>query len=166
MDPRLAKLTRVIEAAVRGMSAEDLARHREGKWSTLQILDHLNLTYVGTIKNFERCLATGKPRASLDRRSKRWHRIVVTGLGLFPSGRKSTARVDPRENPPQELTSEIPRNIVRMDEVIADSDARFGHGEPLADHPILGPLTGSEWRKFHLVHGKHHAKQILKLRGR
>jgi hypothetical protein len=28
------------------------------------------------------------------------------------------------------------------------------------DHPFLGPLTASQWRKFHLVHGRHHARQI------
>jgi hypothetical protein len=32
------------------------------------------------------------------------------------------------------------------------------------DHPILGPLTGGQWRKFHLVHGLHHVKQIRRLR--
>jgi hypothetical protein len=164
MDAKLSELSSVIEAAVRGMAAEDLVRHREGKWSTLQILDHLNLTYVGTIKNFERCLATGRPGASSDRHSRRWRRLVVTGLGIFPSGRKSPIRVEPRGDPPQELPSEILKNLVRMSEVIAESDVRFGRGKPLADHPILGPLTATEWRKFHLVHGKHHVKQILKLR--
>jgi hypothetical protein len=29
---------------------------------------------------------------------------------------------------------------------------------------ILGPLTGAQWRKFHLVHGRHHVKQVLHLR--
>jgi hypothetical protein len=28
----------------------------------------------------------------------------------------------------------------------------------------LGPLTGAQWRKFHLVHGRHHARQIRQLR--
>ncbi|MGZ7099671.1 MAG: DUF1569 domain-containing protein [Candidatus Angelobacter sp.] len=34
------------------------------------------------------------------------------------------------------------------------------------DHPVLGPLTAAEWRKFHLVHGLHHVKQIRSLRER
>jgi hypothetical protein len=29
---------------------------------------------------------------------------------------------------------------------------------------VLGPLTGAQWRKFHLVHGLHHQKQLLRLR--
>jgi hypothetical protein len=163
MHEKLSELRVVLESAIRGMSPEELVRPREGKWSALQILDHLNLTYNGTIKNFERCLATGKSCASPDRSQKRWQRIVVTGIGIFPPGRTSPARVEPRANPPEELTSEVLKNIERMDSLIAEIDSRFGHGEPLADHPILGPLTAAEWRKFHLVHGKHHAKQIIRL---
>ncbi len=166
MHEKLSELSLALESAIRGMSAEELVRRREGKWSALQILDHLNLTYTGTIKNFERCLATGKPGSSPDRSQKRWQRIVVTGLGIFLRGRTSPARVEPRANPPGELTSEILKNIERMDSLIAESDTRFGHGEPLADHRILGPMTAAEWRKFHLVHGKHHAKQIIRLRKR
>jgi hypothetical protein len=32
------------------------------------------------------------------------------------------------------------------------------------DHLILGPLTAAQWRKFHWIHGRHHVKQILRLR--
>jgi hypothetical protein len=50
-----------------------------------------------------------------------------------------------------------------MDELIAEGERRFGQACPLADHPILGPLTGREWRNFHLAHGKHHVRQIRRL---
>jgi hypothetical protein len=29
---------------------------------------------------------------------------------------------------------------------------------------ILGPLTIRQWRKFHLIHGRHHIKQIRAIR--
>jgi hypothetical protein len=32
------------------------------------------------------------------------------------------------------------------------------------DHPILGPFSIAQWRKFHLVHGLHHVKQIQRLK--
>jgi hypothetical protein len=51
-----------------------------------------------------------------------------------------------------------------METVIADCNAKFGRGKVIAEHPILGPLTASEWRKFHWVHGRHHARQILQLK--
>jgi len=51
-----------------------------------------------------------------------------------------------------------------MDDMIARCEEKFGSSSKLLDHPILGPLTGAEWRKFHLVHGRHHVKQIRRLR--
>jgi hypothetical protein len=52
-----------------------------------------------------------------------------------------------------------------MDELITRCEQKFGTRSRLLDHPILGPLTGSEWRKFHLIHGRHHIKQLRALRG-
>lgn len=159
---KLSELRDQLAAAIDGMSAEDLARHPEGKWSSAEILDHLNLTYRGTIKNCERCLASGKSGASADRSRKRWQRRGILWLGFFPPGRKSPVPVLPRGTPVSRLTTEIFENIERMESVISECDSRFGQGEPIADHPILGPMTASEWRKFHWVHGKHHARQIIK----
>src|SRR5438477_7816275 len=164
MDRKLAELHTILAAAIRDMTDEEFACHLSGKWSTAEILDHLNLTYLGTIKNFNRCLVSDQPTASADRRSKRWQRLVVAKLGHYPSGRKSPPRVEPRGTPVQQVKSEILENIVRMDHAIRELESRFGRRVPVADHPILGPLTAPEWRKFHLVHGKHHAKQILRLR--
>jgi hypothetical protein len=159
----LAKLQDAISKTIAGMTPERLACHPNGKWSSANILDHLNLTYLGTIKNFERCLAAGRPGAGPDRHSKRWQRRAIVWLGIFPRGRKSPERVLPRGTPAEQLTKDIFQNIARMDEVITKCEIRFGP-KPLAEHPILGPLTGDEWRRFHLVHGKHHARQIAKLK--
>lgn len=164
MHHELSMLRTALANAIEDMSADDFARRPPGKWNSAEILDHLNLTYLGTIKNFERCLASGKPGAGPDRKAKRWPRRVIVWIGFFPSGRKSPDRVLPRGTPVQQLTTEIFENIARMDKVIAQCDAAFGPGKPLADHPILGPMTAREWRKFHLVHGKHHVRQILRLK--
>jgi len=161
---KLLQLREQLAHAIQGMSAEDLARHPEGKWSSAEILDHLNLTYLGTIKNCERCLAAGKSGASADRKTRRWQRRVTVGLGYLPSGRKSPERALPRGTPIAQLTTEIFENITRMEKVIAACDAQFGRGKPIAEHPILGPLTAREWRKFHWVHGRHHARQIIRLK--
>jgi hypothetical protein len=160
----LDPLRTTIAEAIHGMTLDDLARHPKGKWCAAEILDHLNLTYIGTAKNLERCLRSGQTVASSDRRTKRWRRLVVTRLGIFPPGRKSPDRVLPRGIPPQQVTAEVLQNLARMEEIIRACEARFGTTKPIADHPVLGPLTVAEWRKFHLVHGMHHARQILRLR--
>jgi DinB superfamily len=161
--PVTSELHNAISAAIAGMTVEELDRHPAGKWSAAQILEHLNLTYVGTIKNLSRRLEQGRPQASGSRLKNFPRRFGLIGLGYFPPGRKSPERVLPRGVPAAQVKDEILENLVKMDRVIAECEARFGRG-PVADHPVLGPLTAPEWRKFHLVHGKHHVKQILRLR--
>ena len=166
MHHKLAELQKVLSDAIQGMSKEELARHPAEKWSAAEILEHLNLSYVGTIKNLERCLTAGQSRASSDRGKMRWPRLLITRVGYFPGGRKSPEFVRPRGTPVEQVTSEIMQNISRMDEVISQCESRFPSGKAIADHPILGPLTATEWRGFHITHGKHHARQIVRLRGK
>ena len=164
MDSTLAQLQRILANAIRDLTPDQLTRHPEGKWSPAEILEHLNLTYAGTIKGLERCLQSGTASASTDRGRKRWHRLILIRCGYFPRGRQSPPRVAPRGTPAQQVTAEILVNVARMDDVIQECETRFGRTKPVADHPVLGPLTPAEWRKFHLVHGKHHAKQLRRLR--
>ena len=164
MDTVLQELRTALSQAIQGMTTEELTRHLEGKWCTAEVLDHLNLTYIGTAKNLQRCITRGQTIASPDRSSKRWQRFFITGLGLFPRGRKSPERVLPRAMPPEQVVAEVMQNLARMEEIIRECEARFGNNKPVADHPVLGPLTVKEWRKFHLVHGRYHARQILRLR--
>lgn len=155
----MAKLHAAISSAIRGANIEDLTRHPEDKWSAAEILEHLNLTYVGTIKNLERRLKEGKPTTSA-RTAKFWQRMTVTRLGFFPPGRKSPERVAPRGTPVTHVVAEILDNLTRMDSVISHCESHFSARTPIADHPALGPLTAAEWRGFHLTHGLHHVKQI------
>jgi hypothetical protein len=164
MHATMVKLHSVISSAITGLTVEDMARCSEEKWSVAEILEHLNLTYIGTIKNMERRLAEGKPAAAADRSAKRWHRITVTRLGYFPPGGKSPERVTPRGTPAQQVVEQIFENISRLDDAIARCEAQFPSGCAIAEHPLLGPLTPTEWRGFHLTHGRHHVKQVLALK--
>lgn len=162
MNSNLAQLHSILENALSSFAPAQLTRHPAGKWSPAEILEHLNLSYSGTIKGLERCLQANATSASPDRRRMRWQRLAVIQVGYFPNGRKSPERVLPRGTAPEKVTSEILGNVARMDVLIQECATRFGH-KPLVDHPILGPLTAAEWTKFHLVHGKHHAKQLRRL---
>jgi len=164
MDIRLDKLKQSLESAVEGMSTEQLSWHPPGKWCAAEVLEHLYLTYTGTIKGFERVMTRGKPlasRASVAHRVRTW---VAVGLGQMPAGRKAPAVAQPKGLPPEKVRNEIGAKIVAMDAIIAECEARFGRRVQLLDHPILGPLTAPQWRKLHLVHGRHHQKQLLRLR--
>src|SRR6266436_5717168 len=161
---RLDKLKQSLESAVEGMSSEQLSWHPPGKWCAVEVLEHLYLTYAGTIQGFERVMRKGKPlasRASIAQRVLTW---VVVGLGRMPAGRKAPAIVLPKGLPTEKVRNEIGAKMAAMDAIITQCEARFGGHVKLLDHPILGPLTATQFRKLHLVHGQHHLKQLLRLR--
>ncbi len=163
MDSLLGKLKLALESAVEGMPEDQLKWHPPEKWCAAEILEHLYLTYTGTVKGFERVLQAGQPmvgRASMRQRARM---CVVLGLGHMPSGRKAPKNTVPRGLAVEKVRAEVGLKIAAMDEIIAACEARFGNGKVL-DHPILGPLTAAQWRKFHWVHGRHHARQIERLR--
>lgn len=164
MDVRLEKLKENLESATQGMSSEQLSWHLPGKWCAAEVLEHLYLTYTGTILGFERVLKKGKPlasRASMAQRVLTW---VIVGLGRMPEGRKAPSIVLPRGLPTEKVRNEMGAKMAAMDAIIAQCEARFGRHLKLLDHPILGPLTAAQFRKLHLVHGQHHLKQLLRLR--
>ena len=164
MDSRLEKLKENLESAVEGMSSEQLSWHLPGKWCAAEVLEHLYLTYTGTITWFERVMRKGKPLASRASMAQRVLTFVVVGLGHMPAGRKAPAMVQPKGLPVEQVRNEIGAKLVAMDAIIAQCEARFGRQVKLLDHPILGPLTATQFRKLHLVHGRHHQKQLLRLR--
>ncbi len=88
----------------------------------------------------------------------------MVGFGYLPSGRKAPAHAQPRGLPSPQAASAIAAKIAEMDEVIARCQEKFGPRVKVLDHPFLGPFSTSQWRKFHLVHGLHHVKQIQTLR--
>jgi len=164
MDPRLDQLKASLESAVEGMSSEQLSWHLPGKWCAAEVLEHLYLTYTGTIQGFERVMAKGKPLASRASVAQRVLTFVVVGLGHLPAGRKAPAIVQPKGLAVEQVRNEIGEKLAAMDAVIAQCEVRFGPWVHVLDHPILGPLTATQFRKLHLVHGRHHLKQLLRLR--
>jgi len=164
VDPCLRRLREEIAAAVAGLSPQQLSRHPPGKWCAAEVLEHLYLTYTGTVKGFERVAAAGKPLVTAQTWPQRGRTLVVVGLGYLPSGREAPPVARPRGLPPEKVLAEIGLKIAEMDDSIARCEQELGSRRKLLDHPILGPLTAAQWRKFHLVHGLHHVKQIRRLR--
>lgn len=164
MDSLLEELRQALESAIKGMSDEQMSWHPAEKWCAAEVLEHLYLTYTGTVKGFERVLEVGKPVVARASMRQRVRALVVLGFNHLPEGRKAPKNTVPRGLPAEKVKGEVALKIAAMDEIIAQCEARFGRGKVL-DHPILGPLTAAQWRKFHLIHGRHHVKQILRLRG-
>lgn len=164
MDSQLKKLKDALESAVEGMSREEMDWHPAGKWNAGEVLEHLYLTYTGTIRGFEKTIAAGKPLATRVSAVQRLRKLVVLGFSHMPEGRTAPANTVPKGLPSETVLAEVIAKITAMDAIIQECEKRFGSATKLLDHPVLGPLTAAQWRKFHLVHGWHHAKQVLRLR--
>ena len=164
MDSRLEMLKQSLESAVEGMSSEQWSWHPPGKWCAAELLEHLYLTYTGTIKGFARVMTSGKPNGSRPSVRDRIKTLVVVGFGHMPGGVKAPAVAVPKGLHAEKVRNEFGAKIVEMDAIIAQCEARFGRHVKVLDHPILGPLTAPQWRKMHVVHGRHHLRQLLQLR--
>jgi Protein of unknown function (DUF1569) len=164
MDSCLEELKQAIESAVDGLSSEQLSWHPADKWCAAEVLEHLYLTYTGTIKGFTKVLEAGTPLATRASLKHRMRTLVVVRFKHMPEGRQAPSNTRPKGLPGVKVRSEVGTKVVEMDAIIAQCEARFGRGSRLLDHPILGPLTAGQWRTFHVVHGQHHVKQLLRLR--
>lgn len=160
MNSYLERLRLEIEDAIAGASAETLAQAPAGKWSGAQILEHLLLTYKGTNRGLAKCMEGGAPLASRPTLSDRIATLMVIKLGYLPSGRKSPERVKPRGMPFEEVRQAFSTELEQMAAALDNCEERFGAQIKILDHPFIGPLTADEWRRFHRVHGHHHARQI------
>ena len=109
-------------------------------------------------------MSSGKPLASRASINQRLRTFVVVGLGHMPGGAKRLPIVVPKGLPIEAVRNEIGAKLEAMDAVIAQCEARFGRRVHVLDHPILGPLSAPQWRKLHVVHGRHHHRQLLALR--
>jgi hypothetical protein len=166
MDARLDALRQALQSAVEGMSSEQLSWHLPGKWCAAEVLEHLYLTYTGTIRGFEKVITRGAPLATRPSLSQRVLTFVVVKLRYMPTGREAPPIVQPKGLSAEQVRNEIWAKLAAMDAIIAQCEGRFGRDVKLLDHPILGALNAAEWRTLHVVHGRHHQQQLLRLRER
>ena len=165
MNSYLELLRLELEDAAGGAEVVDLAKAPAEKWNAGQILEHLFLTYKHTNRGLEKCLEQGAPLATQATLKDRLATLLVVNLGYLPRGRKAPERAVPRGMAPEEARQAIMPELLRMGSGLDECERRFGVGTKILDHPILGPLTAEEWRKFHWIHGRHHARQIRERMG-
>ena len=164
MDDELKRLQEALVAAVQGMSLDELKQTRAGKWSAAEILEHLCLTYQGTIKGFQKCLKAEKPLGGNPTLKQRLSIAAVTRFGYLPQGRKAPERTVPRGMPVEQVVEQTISGLSAMNAIIGEAEKKYDKRTRVLDHPVLGPLTAKQWRGFHCTHGYHHVKQIRSLR--
>jgi hypothetical protein len=168
-DPQLNKAATEFLAAFENLQADALeARQDANSWSRQQVVEHILLTYSSTAREMERRLAKGSPTSRARTWKERMVQFMLIGCGYFPRGRKAPDMVNPVQHaaPPRDgtaLAGELRQRLAEMETAIAKVEAAWGSKVTVATHFRLGPLSASQWRRFHAVHTRHHAKQIERI---
>ncbi|HEY4313757.1 MAG TPA: DUF1569 domain-containing protein [Pirellulales bacterium] len=128
----LAEVMPEVERLVAGHSPA-------GNWSLAQICHHLGTTI--------RLTARPVPEAGVPTAQQATLRDGFFGLGAFPNGRASPAPFVPPEG----------LDLAKEAAALGDAIKRFATAQgPFPAHPMLGPLTGDQWHRFHTMHAAHH----------
>ena len=144
-----------------GTSPDAWLRAPKGKWNSLQILEHLVLSYTATTKGLLRTMEAGQPPRGKPDLRQHLRRLYVLGYGRFPAGIEAPQHTVPLKGLGNDPLRRFNDALVAMDATLADAEKRFGPRTRVLDHPVLGPLTAQAWRRFHQVHGRHHLKQVV-----
>ena len=136
----------------------------QGKsWSLAQVCEHLALAVQRTAEPPDRdpnatVPANWWPNLGPTQRLKR--RIMKRALltfGRFPEGVPAPKFVQPSP------AADLDTALRALDDAAAAFDRK--HAQPDAkwnDHPLFGPMTGADWRRFHDVHAAHHFRILNK----
>jgi hypothetical protein len=171
MNPDLQQLQRELAGSLRSLDfAQTQLRSPSNPdgWSIQQIVEHLLLTYESTEAAFNARLVKGTPTRAKVSFVQRIQQYAVMRFGYFPTGRKAPLPVTPQTSTHplsgEELTHAVAEHLASLDTLCSESEKHFGSTLRCVNHGVLGPLKIDHWRKFQLVHGRHHIKQISAIR--
>ena len=170
MHDDLRKLDTEVTNALRGIDSHHTQAtpysHPE-KWSIQQIVEHLLSTYRGSIPAISARVDKRSATRSKPNLRQRLAQFFIIGLGRFPNGRLAPAVVSPSSpitvQSGDELAAKVSSELKKLDDVTSRGEHLFGDRRAVA-HIVLGPLSMQQWRRFHLIHGRHHLKQIRNIR--
>lgn len=160
VNPRLQSCLEIVLDATKGAGDGARVRRKPEQWSAAEVVEHLHRAYLGTAKGLEKAIEKNASLATGASLRQRIASFVLLHLGYFPEGRQAPKHVMPTgEVDLTALVDAVRRDLARLDAAAVKARERFG-GAKVLDHPILGAMTVEEWLKFHLVHTRHHEKQI------
>jgi DinB superfamily len=169
MHSTFERLEREFTPALEGLDAAQTQLRpiaHPDKWNIQQIIDHLLLTYAMTQRSLATRIAKGRRTQAVVSMRQRTRQLVLVTLGIFPGGRLAPAALEPSLTQAltgQEIIQAIHRELAGLDHLSNQAESLFGSRRALSHH-VLGPLSIPQWRRFHLIHARHHLKQILAIR--
>ena len=155
-----ATLPDVVFGPLAGRPDADWHRAPPGKWTPVQIVEHLTKGLDQSSRRFDE----RRSKPPMRRRPRTWLGFFayqsIIRLGWFPTGFTAPDGTEPADRP----------DPTAVQRIFRDAHARFLDLEReilparrvdlFVKHPVLGDLTLEEWMRFHTVHARHHLKQM------
>jgi hypothetical protein len=162
---------RDVTAELGGFDATSAAVHPWGRphcWSVQQIVEHLVLSMDATRATLEERLAKARPGRNQRRTRTEWVlQLMILSAGHMPKGvgapRETTPAESMQSSSARELSERLETAIESLDATLDQCRQRFGM-ERVGRHFLLGPLRIDQWRRYHVLHLRHHLKQMCALR--
>jgi hypothetical protein len=155
-----ADVSALVLAPLAGRPEADWYRAPPGKWSPAQIVHHLAIAIDSSGRAFE----SRRNHAAMRRRPRTARELVryclVMYAGWAPPGSEAPAAVRPAERPDRAAVERQLRDGVERFLRLERELLPARRDDLFVRHPVLGDLTFPEWRRFHVWHCAHHAKQI------
>lgn len=169
---RVVHRARVRETDVSGVTslswiAERAGRLRESgavcgrSWSLSQVCEHLALAVQGTVDDPEPGRDGGVAPAwwrelgGVERSKRRLMKHGLMWTGRLPDDVRSPESVLPSQDAECEVAV---RSLAVAARAFAAKAAR--PDEAWIAHPLLGPMSGAQWRRFHVIHARHHFRIV------
>jgi hypothetical protein len=139
----------------------------ERHWSAQDLIQHLVLVCRSTNRMLETRLQRGKPTRGHGSMVQRALQIVVLTFGHIPRGTPAPPFARPGQISwpsmnGDELLEILRQEMDQMDHLLDACRHLFGI-QRAATHFLLGPLRVDQWRRFHVVHCRHHLAQLSRI---
>jgi Protein of unknown function (DUF1569) len=170
MHPVLQQVFDAYGPALADRSAEWCQHHPgqdERLWSAQELIEHLVLTCRSTTRELEKRLERGHPTRAHSTPLQWFLQLVVLSLGRMPRGVPAPIFARPEQlhwsaMSGSTLLEMLHQEMDRMDARISECRQRFGI-QRVASHFLLGPLRPEQWRRFHVIHIRHHSGQLKRI---
>jgi hypothetical protein len=156
----LAELPTLVLGPLAGRADADWERGPAGKWTPAQIVEHLAISMNSSAEKFEHrrgyAPMSARPRSIVERIAK----AAILGVQWYPKGFQAPEPTTPSAGVTRDAAETHFREGLRRWDALERELLPARRRDLFVKHPRLGDLTIEEWQRFHVVHARHHAKQI------
>jgi hypothetical protein len=156
----LAELSTVVLGPLAGRPEASWQQAPPGKWTPAQIVEHLALAMESSAAPFAARRGKGPMARRPTTLREKLAKLLVLGLGRFPPGRKAPQGTAPAPRVERSAAEARFRAALAAWDVLERELLPARRSDLFVKHRRFGDLTLEEWMRFHVVHARHHARQI------